>query len=317
MKQQRIRLPQNLIQRLSEILPYNRLEATIHVFSNKRPTTIRANTLKISGADLRRQLLELGIKADTVFWNRDAFIIGNRTLRDIESLDLYKKGFLYVQTLSSMIPAMILDPKPGEKILDMAAAPGSKTTQMAALMRNTGAIIANEPNHIRLQKLFTNLNIQGITNVELVSCAGEDIYKSYPDSFDKVLVDAPCSGEGRMCVYYPDSFRYWSMKNVLNYSKLQKRLLISALQSVKPGGRVVYSTCTLAPEENEETINFILDKAKDFVTLEEIMIKDFPFSQPKSEWNGIRFSPKINKVVRILPTTTMEGFFIASIKRRR
>lgn len=308
-------LSKNLIDRLRLILPGNKFDSVIHTFSVRRPTTIRANTLKITGAELRRQLLDLGIKADTVFWNKEAFIIQNKNLRDLQKLKFYEEGYFYVQSLSSMIPPLVLDPIKGGKILDMAAAPGSKTTQMAAMMENSGEIIANEPNTVRMQKLQANLNIQSVTNVKLISQDGGNIYKTYPDYFDKVLVDAPCSGEGRICVYYPDSYRYWSIRNVNNFAALQKRLLISALLSVKPGGVVVYSTCTLEPEENEEVISSILEKSQGLVKTEQISIHSLKFAPPFMSFGDKKFHKEVGNCVRIYPSNIMEGFFIAKLRK--
>lgn len=312
---QRIILKKNLFERLSLILPTNRLGAVLHAFSNRRPTTIRANTLKISGWELRKQLLEMGIKADTVFWNKDTFIIQNRKLREIEGMDLYKKGFFYVQSLSSMIPPLILAPGKNEIVLDIAAAPGSKTTQMAAIMGNTGELFANEPNAARLQKLEANLKRQGVTNTKLLSMDGGAVQSLFSDYFDKVLVDAPCSGEGRISLHYEASYQNWSYQSVRNYSSLQRRLLISALLTVKPGGKVVYSTCTLAPEENEENVSFILDKTEDQVITEPVILNSFQFSPPILRWEGIDYHKGVKNCARIIPSDSMEGFFVTVFKR--
>lgn len=310
-----IQLSRNLIDRLRFMLPGNKFDSVIHTFSIRRKTTIRANTLKISGAQLRRQLLDQGIKADTVFWNKEAFIIGNKGLKELRSLKYYEDGYFYVQSLSSMIPPLVLDLKPCEKVLDIAAAPGSKTTQMSALMENRGEIVANEPNSVRMQKLQANLGIQSVTNVKLISQDGANIYKTYPDYFDKVLVDAPCSGEGRICVYYPDSYKYWSQKFVNNFASLQKRLLISALLSVKPGGVVVYSTCTLSLEENEEVVNFILEKSQGLVKTEPISIHSLKFAPPFMNFGDKKFHKEVGNCARIYPSNLMEGFFIAKLRK--
>lgn len=310
-----IRLPRNLLERLQLLFPGNKFDSVIHTFSVRRQTTIRVNTLKISEHDLRRQLLELGVKADTVFWNKEAFIIKNKSLRELRSLKYYEDGYFYVQSLSSMIPPLILNPKKGEKILDMAAAPGSKTTQMAAIMGNSGEIIANEPNSIRYQKLEANLRIQGITNTKLIRMNGEAIQSLYSDYFDRVLLDAPCSGEGRISIFYKDSYQYWSMRNVTNFSALQKRLLISALLSVKPGGVVIYSTCALSPEENEDVVSSVLEKSQDLVKTVPISVNTFQFSAPVMSWGGKVYHKGIANTVRIYPTNKMEGFFVAKLRK--
>lgn len=311
----KIKLPQRLLDRLTLILPRKKFEAVLHAYSIKRPTTIRANTLKIHGWELRQRLLDQGIKADTVFWNKEAFIVRNKVLKELRLLKDYQEGYFYVQSLSSMIPPLVLNPKPGEKVLDIAAAPGSKTTQMAAMMENKGEIVANEPNNVRYQKLDHNLKIQGITNTKLISMQGEIISNLYSDYFDKVLVDAPCSGEGRISMHYQDSFGYWSFRNVSNYAHLQKKLLAQALLTVKPGGTVVYSTCTLSPEENEEVVNWILERTEGKVVLENVSVGTLRFSQPVMKWGEKNYLPHVRKTARIIPSDLMEGLFTAKLKR--
>lgn len=311
----RIRLPQRLLERLAKIFPANKIDSVLHAFSVKRPTTIRANTIKIEGRELRQRLMDQSIKLDTVFWYKDAFIVRNRDLRGIQSLPEYHEGLFYVQSLSSMIPALILDPKPREKILDLAAAPGSKTTQMAAIMENKGEIVANEPNSIRYQILNANLKVQGVKSVKTISMRGEIIRNLYSDYFDKALVDAPCSSDGRISVFYQNSFKHWSYRDVKDYSLLQKKLLISALLSVKPGGTVVYSTCALSPEENEEVISSVLEKSGGLVKTEPVRLNTYQFAPPILNWEGKLYHRGVRNCARVYPSDLMEGFFIAKLKR--
>lgn len=311
----RSRLPQQLLSRLFLILPKDKYYSVLHAYSLKRPITLRANTLKIKSWELRQRLLNQGIKVDTVFWYKDAFIVRNKTRRELEKTSEYQNGLLYLQSLSSMIPSLVLAPKPGEKILDMAAAPGSKTTQLASLMQNQGELVANEPNTIRFQKLKANIARQGVTNVKLVSIKGENISSIFTDYFDKVLVDAPCSGEGRICFYSEDSYRYWSLKNVFQYAALQKKLLISAFLAVKPGGVVVYSTCTLSPEENEEVISWLLERAEGKIKTEEIYLNGLKFAPSISKWGGKSYHYGVNFARRIIPSDLMEGFFVAKLRK--
>lgn len=169
-------------------------------------------------------------------------------------------------------------------------------------MENEGEIVANEPNPIRVQKLNANLLKQGVRNTEIVSLHGEDVYKKYSDYFDRVLVDAPCSGEGRIHTYDPETFRGWSLGKIARYAKVQKKLLISAVLAVKKGGIIVYSTCTLEPEENEGVVGEILQKAGGYLSLEEINIRGL------EEYKGI---------LRVWPNKLMEGFFVAELVKKR
>ncbi|WDU83892.1 RsmB/NOP family class I SAM-dependent RNA methyltransferase [Caloramator sp. Dgby_cultured_2] len=149
----------------------------------------------------------------------------NADERDLEKLNIFKEGQIYLQNLSSMIPPIILDPKEGEKVLDVAAAPGSKTTQMAAMMKNMGFILANEADKIRAERLKYNLKLQGVEIAEVRVGKGEKIGEEYPEFFDKVLLDVPCSGEGIISIKDPKTYRGWSLKEVERLFRLQKNYL--------------------------------------------------------------------------------------------
>lgn len=282
-------LPKLFVERLRYIIPASHYQEVLLSFSIKRPTTLRANTLKIKGYKLRKRLADQRILIHPVVGNKDAFTLSNISLRDLEKTEEYQEGLLYVQSLSSMIPVRILDPKPGEKILDIAAAPGSKTTQIGSLMENKGIVVANDTSLVRILKLKANLERQGVTNVTITQKAGQRIWMDYPEYFDRVLADVPCSMEGRFSIYDRDSFKRWSLRNIKKLSHEQKYILRSAVSSTKVGGTIVYSTCTLAPEENEEVIEWILEKEKGKVLKE--------------------------KSQSILPNKQMEGFYIVKLRK--
>ena len=237
------------------------------------------------------------------------------TTEGITELSVYKEGKVYIQSLSSMIPALILSPTKDDVVLDMAAAPGSKTTQMAMMMNNGGQIVANDMSHERLYKLKANLAQQSVTNTTCSHSAGQSLWQRYPEYFDKVLLDAPCSMEGRFDGTDPETFDDWSTKKIKRLSKLQKWLLRSAVSATKVGGTIVYSTCTLAPEENEEVINWILEKEARTVQLEDISIEGLEMMNGLTSWQDKQFTPELTKTKRILPSNTMEGFYIAKIKK--
>lgn len=315
MKQLWRNLPENFLERLKRIIPNYRFNEVLGAFSQKRPTTLRANTLKISALQLFKQLKSYGVELEPVAWWENAFIVKSTPLRELTELDLYKQGFFYVQSLSSMLPPLILDPKPGEKVLDITAAPGSKTTQMAALMNNEGEIVANDNSPIRVLRMEANIKIQGVTNVKVERGGGQTLWTKYPQYFDKTLVDVPCSMEGRMCAVDPKSYEYWSTKKIKELTQRQRFLLKAAISATKPGGIIVYSTCTLAPEENEGVIDWILRKEKDVVQVEPIKIEHLEFVPGLMSWNQRQYDPRLAKSVRVLPTTTMEGFYVAKLKK--
>ena len=234
----------------------------------------------------------------------DALVIKNVKEKQIQDLKMYEAGEIYLQSLSSMVPPLVLNPKPNEKVLDLTAAPGSKTTQMAAMMQNKGYILANELDALRCERLKYNVEKQGATIIEINNGRGEVIGKKYEGYFDKVLLDAPCSGEGRFLANDAKTYRNWSEKTVKELAKLQKKLLKSAYQALKHGGELVYSTCTLNREENEEILEWAISE------LEGLRLKNINLDI-KNTVKGISDNKEIEKAIKILPSKDNEGFFVA------
>ncbi|MBI4058207.1 RsmB/NOP family class I SAM-dependent RNA methyltransferase [Candidatus Gottesmanbacteria bacterium] len=309
-------LPKPFLERLGKIIPTSQLASVRNSFSLSKPSTFRTNTLKISSADLVRKLTELSIGFEQIHWFPDAFILKGTTQRQLMETEFYKKGFLYIQSLSSMIPAFILNPQPNETICDLTAAPGSKTTQMAAFMGNTGKIVANDISRVRLYKLEALLKLMGVTNTQVTHMTGEVLWKKYPEYFDKTLVDVPCSLEGRFNTHDPKSYADWTSKKIKALVGKQRFLIRSAVSATKPGEVIVYSTCTLAPEENEGIIDWILKKEGDAVQIEPIEL-NVEHVQGLSSWEGKKYSPDLTKTIRILPSLLMEGFFIAKLRKTK
>jgi tRNA (cytosine49-C5)-methyltransferase len=243
------------------------------------------------------------------------FTLLNPSLSQLSEHELYTQGHLYVQSLSSMLPPLVLDPQPGDSVLDIAAAPGSKTTQMAAMMQNQGKILANDTSLVRLYKLQANLKIQGVKNVSTRRGLGQPLWQEFPEVFDKSLVDVPCSMEGRFQCDKPKTWANWSPKKIKELSLRQRALLRSAVSATKPGGVIVYSTCTLSPEENEMVVEWLLKKENGRVELEEIDIPNAPFSPALQNWKHIVFEEQMKLTKRILPSESMEGFFIAKFRK--
>lgn len=310
------KLPERFLERLEKIVPEEKRDEVLETFCHERPTTFRANTLKITAEELEKELQQAKIAIERVSWYPDAFILhGEKT--ELMNHPLYQQGYLYIQSLSSMIPPLVLNPQPKDFVLDIAAAPGSKTTQMAAMMQNQGMIVANDISPNRIYKLKANLQQQGVTNTTTLRQPGEFIWRKYPEYFDKTLVDAPCSLEGRINCYDPKSFAEWSVKKVEILSQRERYLLRSAISATKPGGIIIYSTCTLAPEENEEVIDWILKKEGDAIEIEPIEMNGLPESTPVMQWRKKIFDPRVKHTMRIFPSKTMEGFFVAKIRKVR
>ncbi|MCX7694585.1 MAG: RsmB/NOP family class I SAM-dependent RNA methyltransferase [Caloramator sp.] len=304
------RLPEEFIDYIYEEFSVGTADKMLYSFMGDRYTTLRVNTLKYDINSLMEYFKRINIKFDRVQWYKDALIIKNADEKALEKLDIYKEGYIYIQSLPSMIPPLVLDPQRGEKILDMTAAPGSKTTQMAAMMNNEGYILANELDKIRCERLKYNVELQGASIVEVINGRGEQLGDKFPEEFDRVLLDAPCSGEGRFNIKDVKTYRFWSPKEVNRLSNLQKKLLVSAYKALKKGGIMVYSTCTLNRKENEEVLDWALNNL-------DIEILDIELNI-----NGVveaftdRYDKSIRKAIRVLPSKELEGFFVCKIKKK-
>lgn len=299
------RLPKEFVDNLYTMFSPGVVDNIFRGISEKRYTTLRVNTLKYNIQDLMRYFKEINIKFERVLWYKDALVVKNANEKEIQKLEIYQKGYIYIQSLSSMVPPIVLNPKEGENVLDLTAAPGSKTTQMAALMNGKGYILANELDKLRYEKLKYNVNSQGADIVEVVNGHGEKIGEQYQEKFDKVLLDTPCSGEGRFSIYNVQSYKTWSTKTVNDLTKMQRKLFKSAYNSLKQNGTLVYSTCTLNKEENEYILDWALNNFNVKLVPIGIEIKD---SIPAFN-EGLDKS--INKAIRILPSKNMEGFFVS------
>ncbi len=293
------KLPMDFIEEIYSTYNQRISDKILMGIDSKRLTTLRVNTLKYDINSLTKYFDKVNIEYDKVLWYDDALIIKNANESELQQLDIYKNGYIYIQSLSSMIPPLVLNPREGENILDLTAAPGSKTTQMACMMHNKGYILANELNKIRCEKLKYNVNMQGAEIVEITNKDGTEL--NYKEKFDKVLLDTPCSGEGRFILEDENTYKTWSIKQVNELAKLQKKLIKSGVDSLKNGGEIVYSTCTLNKKENEEIVDWAIKNLKLELLDIDLKIKD-----------SIKI---LNKAMQILPNETQEGFFIAKLRK--
>lgn len=306
----RRRLPRDFISALDAGFPQAVAETILRGMASPRPTTLRANTLRFDATELLRFFRDNAVKHHRIQWYPDAFSLTDLHERDVERWSVYQEGRVYLQSISSMIPALALGPLPGERVLDIAAAPGSKTTQMAALMGNTGSIVANEIDPVRAERLAYNVRMQGCTNVELVVGRGEKIGERMPDSFDRVLLDVPCSGEGRFVVFEPATSRSWSLAAVTECVRIQRKLMASGVRALKPGGVLVYSTCTLNKEENERAIQWALETLP-------VEVEKIPLAIPGAYAGMTRGGDaRVSGALRIFPDALREGFFICRMRKR-
>ena len=273
--------------------------------------SIRVNTLKITVPELKKRI-EKNWKLDPVPWCKEGFWIEHRKKerRDIGNLLEHALGYFYVQEAVSMIPPIVLDPQPGEHVLDMAAAPGSKATQIAQYMKNTGVLIANDYKGVRLAALGINIQRMGITNCVMTLMPGQWMKEL---TFDRILLDAPCSGTGTIRKSLK-TLRIWNPHMVKKLCADQKRLLDTAFTLLKEGGTLVYSTCSLEPEENEGVIDWLLKKYPD-AKLQDISL---PIKHGPAilAFEGQEYDPSIKKCLRLWPQDNdPEGFFVAKVTK--
>ncbi|MEK6875555.1 MAG: RsmB/NOP family class I SAM-dependent RNA methyltransferase [Nanoarchaeota archaeon] len=232
----------------------------------------------------------------------------------------HQLGYYYVQEIVSMLPILALNPKPNEIFLDLCASPGSKTTQAAAKMKNQGLIIANDAKLDRIIILASNLQRCGVSNAILTKKDGSMLCKellklSKKMEFDKILVDAPCSGEGTLRSSFK-TYKMWNIKTISTLSRMQKRLVESAISILKKNGELIYSTCTHAPEENEEVVDFIIKNFPEMEIQKLYLPKELKTRLGITNWKDKIYSEKVKYSVRIYPQdNNTEGFFIAKFKK--
>ena len=246
---------------------------------------------------MKEELIKDGIEYEEVNWYKEALIIRNVREDEIKKLKIYENGDIYLQSLSSMLPPIMLNPKEGENVLDMTAAPGGKTTQMAVITHNKAFITACEKNKIRAERLKYNLQKQGAGCVNVMTEDARRLSDFF--SFDKILLDAPCSGSGTKNVFE----ERFSKELIKKSSNVQEALLQKALKILKPGGEMIYSTCSILKQENEDILKKVLMKSNARIEPIEpiIEIPTLPVN--------------IEGTVCVCPTDLYEGFFVAKIQK--
>ncbi|MBS3108705.1 RsmB/NOP family class I SAM-dependent RNA methyltransferase [Candidatus Woesearchaeota archaeon] len=267
--------------------------------------SFRVNTLKTDVEEIKKRFnnLEQVPWCREGFWIKDVYGLGN-TLEHF-------LGYIYIQESASMIPPVVLDAREHENVLDLCSSPGSKTTQIAAMMKNTGMIIANDNRQIKLKILNLNLERCGVLNNTVTLRDGAMFNNKI---FDRVLVDAPCSGIGTIRKSL-DTLKIYNPHMSIKFANVQKKLITAGFNCLKEKGVLVYSTCTLEPEEDEMVVDYLLDKF-DNARLESIEL-DIKRSEPVMEYGKMKFNDDIKKCLRIWPQDNdTEGFFVAKIRKK-
>lgn len=294
-----------LIEMLEEQYGKEITEKIIRGYQVTRKTTFRINQLKSNAEEIINILRENQIKYETVGWSKEAFILKNTSEKEIKNLTIYQDGKIYLQSLSSMLPPIILEPQPQMDILDMTAAPGGKTTQIASITNNQANLTACEKNKIRAERLKYNLEKQG-AKVYVMTQDARNIDDFF--SFDQILLDAPCSGSGTIQIQDHKLEQTFTPKLIKKSVEMQTALLEKAINLLKTGKEMVYSTCSILEQENEQVIQKILKQKK--AEIVPIHIENI------QEMKGIPILPtKIKGTLCVCPNEQYEGFFIAKLRK--
>lgn len=298
-------MQQPLLERYQAIMPD--VEGFKHIASMPLPTTFWINRLKVK--DIQPECLS---DVESLPWYPDAFRYHGK--QALGTTWPYQLGLLQIQEAVSMLPVRLLDPQPGERVIDLCAAPGNKTAEIAVAMQNTGTVVANDKNYQRMKALGQIMRRLGLVNVSM-TVQDAVHFQQYDGYFDRVLADVPCSCEG--------TFRKRAHRTVVpnlkqynHHSNIQYAILKKAIQLCKPGGRIVYSTCTFAPEENEAVISQALAHYGDKIRSIPIELPNFTWSQGITSWQGQVFHPDVKNAMRVWPQQNdTGGFFVAVFER--
>lgn len=314
-------LPDPFVTRLQKIVPEDRLDAVVASFEAPLATGFRVNTMLRDEEETLSVLLDEGVPVEAIEGVAGAYVVPADSRPALLASRPYADGHIYIQNVSSQLAPLALAPRTGDRVLDLCAAPGSKTGQLSALVGRDGEVTAVEKVRPRFYKLKANVYAQGATNVLPWMGNGAVYWRREPESFDRVLVDAPCSTEGRFRTHDPETTAYWSPRKIREMRAKQVKLLWAGIQALKPGGTLVYSTCTFAPEENEGVLMKVLRTFGDAI---EVVDAGLPVRGPVAEqavpglasWNDRPFPEALARTRRVLPNTLLEGFYIAKVAKR-
>ena len=305
-----------LLERTAQALGISTSEAN-ELFTIKRCSSFRINRLKVDDElSLLAELANGGWKGvQSQFYEQGYNITDGRS--SVVNSEAFKDGRIFIQNQASWLPVLALDPQPGEKILDMCAAPGGKGSHIAELTNNEAELWVNDNSRARLFKLRSNFARLG-TRYNQQTMYGIDRlpHVLQRESFDKILLDAPCSGEGLIDITRDKDFEYWSMAQIKRLQQLQKKAVMAAWKLLKPGGTLVYSTCTMAPEENEAVIHYLLSRNDD-AYLQPIALPELGNQHPVvTNWNSKPYTADLANCRRLAPSSDLEAFFVAKLYKQ-
>ncbi|MGI2258422.1 16S rRNA (cytosine(1407)-C(5))-methyltransferase RsmF [Shewanella sp. GXUN23E] len=303
-----VQLNQDFINSIRQDIPAHlSLDDFIDYCGRPLRRSIRINTLKISVAEFQSLMAPRGWQFEPIPWCPAGFWLTGHNDDELGNCIEHIHGLFYIQEASSMLPptALFMDDASFERVLDTASAPGSKTTQIAALMQNQGLLVANEYSSSRVKVLHANIARMGVSNSAITHFDGRVFGEYQFETFDAVLLDAPCSGEGTVRKD-PDALKHWRLDEIEDIAQTQRELILSAFQALKSGGMLVYSTCTLNTLENQQVCQFLKDTypdAVEFVTLANL-------------FDGAHKATTTEGFLHVWPQVyDSEGFFVAAIKK--
>lgn len=301
------------VRRLASLFSVSTSQAE-EIASTPLTQSVRINALAgRASAAIRADLEALGAQMESIKWCPDAFHL-HSDKRTVAESDLFARGEVYIQNASSFAPSLALDPQPSHDILDLCAAPGGKSIHIAALAEGRARLWLNDALPARVKKLEAVLAQFHVVPDRLTGHPAQYADKFIDRDFDRILIDAQCTGEGMIDLSAANPLRFWSPERIMKYSRLQQRMIMSAWKRLKPGGVMVYSTCTYAPEENEAPLDHLLRHRED-AAMEPVGLA-LPGATPGlARWEGRRFAPALRHAVRIRASGFMEGFFLARVRK--
>ena len=301
-------------ERLTQIMGESHVQQVIDSFQTQKTTSFRVNRIKTSPQEVLETLQDIGIAPEPVSWCEEAFIVPPEQRSLLTHSQLVSDGDIYIQGLSSIFATLVLQPEPDQWNLDMAAAPGGKASHMAVLMENRGKLSVVEPIRPRMYRLADNLKLQGVEIQKTYLMDGRKVGGKVPERFDCIMLDAPCSGDSRIRFDKPKSQAYWSPRKVKEQSRKQKGLILSAFQALKPGGRMLYCTCSFSPEENEAIVDHLLQEEPES-RLSPIEVPFSNWTPGMQQWQDQSWDDQVQQCVRVIPNANYDGFFMASIRK--
>lgn len=289
-------------------------EVATNLLSIPHKSVVVLNTLKSNWPEVHEFILN---SADLTANNELPYsYIVNTNKENLTRHPYFKAGGYYILNYSSLIPPLVLDPRPNDRILDMCAAPGGKSFILARMAQNKFNLVLNEVDKRRLSNLTEVLSTLNVSISKTYNLPAQGLPYVLTDKFNKILIDAPCSAEGLINLSDSQSIKYWSQKKVKQLRNLQKKIIHSAYHMLEVGGDIVYSTCTYSPEENEEVIDYVTSKYPDLEIQEiDTSLWKANFTPALLSWQDKLFVGDMSKCIRILPNEVFEGFFVAKLRK--